>query len=320
MSKTTKVWLITAASLAVLGLLIFTGVMTVYGWDFSKLGTVKYTTNLCKVSGDFEKISIDTETTEIEFLPSEDGQCRISFFETEKVKHSATVREGTLVIDTVDERKWYDSIGIFWETPKMTVYLPQEKYSSLVIDIATGDIEIPADFVFESIRISGGTGDVKCLASVSDALEIELSTGDIELRNISAGVLDLSVTTGEIELDAVSCRGDVRIGVSTGDAELDRVSCKNFTSDGSTGDLTLKNVVASEGLTVRRSTGDVRFEHSDAAEISVKTSTGSVTGILLTEKIFKTDTSAGRVRVPQTTGGGKCEIVTSTGNIEIEIP
>ena len=63
MSKTTKVWLITAASLAVLGLLIFTGVMAVYGWDFTKLGTVKYTTNLCKVSGDFEKVSIDTETT-----------------------------------------------------------------------------------------------------------------------------------------------------------------------------------------------------------------------------------------------------------------
>lgn len=319
MSKVTKVWLIVATALSVLGFLVFAGVMAVYGWDFTRLGTMKYADNLCEVSGDFEKISIDAGTTEIEFLPSKDGQCRISFYETEKVKHFASVREDTLVIDTVDERRWYDYIGIFGKTPKMTVYLPQTKYNSLVIDATTGDIEIPAGFIFETIRISGSTGDVKCFASVLDALKIELRTGDIDLQNIHTGALDLSVTTGEIELDSVSCSGDVRIEVSTGDAELDRVSCKNFISDGSTGDLILKNVVVSGELSVRRSTGDVRFEHSDAEEILVKTSTGSVTGTLLSEKLFRTDTSTGRVRVPETTTGGKCEVVTSTGNIDLDV-
>ena len=53
--------------------------------------------------------------------------------------------------------------------------------------------------------------------------------------------------------------------------------------------------------------------------IMVKTSTGNVKGTLLSDKIFVTDTSTGRVSVPKTTSGGKCEITTSTGDIEIEL-
>ena len=51
----------------------------------------------------------------------------------------------------------------------------------------------------------------------------------------------------------------------------------------------------------------------------VNTSTGDVNGTLLSEKIFITDTSTGRVSVPKTTSGGKCEITTSTGDINIGI-
>ena len=63
----------------------------------------------------------------------------------------------------------------------------------------------------------------------------------------------------------------------------------------------------------------MRFENSDAAQISVKTSTGDVTGTLLSEKVFITETSTGTIRVPKTITGGKCEITTSTGNIKIDI-
>lgn len=61
------------------------------------------------------------------------------------------------------------------------------------------------------------------------------------------------------------------------------------------------------------------FDGSDAAEIYVRTSTGSVKGTLLSEKVFITETSTGSVSVPKTVTGGKCEIRTSTGDIQIEI-
>ena len=68
---------------------------------------------------------------------------------------------------------------------------------------------------------------------------------------------------------------------------------------------------------IKRSTGDIRFDNSDATEIFVETDTGNVTGSLLTDKVFITQTDTGNVNVPKTVTGGRCEITTDTGNIKI---
>ena len=56
-----------------------------------------------------------------------------------------------------------------------------------------------------------------------------------------------------------------------------------------------------------------------AAELYVRTTTGDVTGALLSEKVFITGTNTGSVAVPETTTGGVCEIRTNTGSIRIGI-
>ena len=61
MSKKLKIWLIAAASLMVVGGMIFAGVMTVLGWDFSKLSTIPYETNEYSVSEPFQDIEIYTD-------------------------------------------------------------------------------------------------------------------------------------------------------------------------------------------------------------------------------------------------------------------
>lgn len=68
-----------------------------------------------------------------------------------------------------------------------------------------------------------------------------------------------------------------------------------------------------------RSTGYVRFDKCGAAELYVETDTGDVTGSLLSDKVFITDTDAGDVDVPKTASGGRCEIRTDTGDIKIEV-
>ena len=63
----------------------------------------------------------------------------------------------------------------------------------------------------------------------------------------------------------------------------------------------------------------LRCDRSAPAELFVETDTGDVRGSLLTEKTFIVQTDTGSVDVPETTTGGKCEITTDTGDIEIEI-
>lgn len=100
-------------------------------------------------------------------------------------------------------------------------------------------------------------------------------------------------------------------------ATLTDLSCQSFFSNGTTGDLALDHVVAAETFSIERSTGNVEFHRCDAAGLFVKTSTGHVTGSLLTGKNFLTDTRTGSVEVPKTAAGGKCEIRTVTGDIRI---
>ena len=288
-------------------------------WDFTKLSTGKMETNEYQISEKFSAIAVGTDVADVVLAVSEDGKCTVKCVEESKRKHTVTVNANTLVIKMPDNQKWYERIGIHLGAPKITVYLPEGEYNELLIREATGEIVIPKDFTFKTADISLSTGKVDFAASVSEKIKIKGSTGHIRMENISAGSLDLTVTTGGITAANVLCQGDADIKVTTGKTRLTQMSCKNLTSDGSTGDITLTDVIVAEKLSVKRSTGDVKFDGADAGEITVKTSTGAVTGTLLTEKVFLTKTSTGKVSVPQSVSGGKCEITTSTGDIKITI-
>lgn len=319
MRKTTKIWLVIAASLVVVGLIMFAAVMSEYKWDFVKLSTGKYETNTYEISEEFSNISMNTDTADIIFALSDDGNCKVECYEEEKAKHSVTVEEGTLIIKMIDEKSWYDYIRINFGSPKITVYLPKAEYTALSINGSTGDIELPKDFKFEIVDISLSTGDVDSFASASGLIKIKTSTGNICIESASARALDLSASTGGITISNVICERDTNINVSTGKIKLNNIECKNLISSGDTGDISLTHVIAAEKFSIKRSTGDVRFDGSDAAEISVETDTGEVAGSLLTDKVFITYTDTGRVDVPKTATGGRCEISTSTGDIKITV-
>lgn len=314
-----KKWLIVAPILIFAGCLIFGGVMMALNWDFSKLSTVRYVTTEHKFTEDFGNISITADTADITFAKSDDGTCKVVCFENEKAKHTVTVTENTLNIKLDDQRTWKDRIGISFRTPTITVYLPLEVSGSLCITGSTGNVTIPKNFLFTDVDISLSTGDVEFNGWVTNLLKIKTSTGDIDAENIHAGALDLTVSTGEIELSHVTCAGDVNIQVTTGKAELENVKCVNLFSTGDTGRLTMENVVATGKFTINRTTGDVKFDGADASEIFVQTDTGDVTGSFLTDKIYIVSTDTGKIDVPKTTLGGRCEIRTDTGDIKIRI-
>lgn len=319
MSGAAKIWIVTAVSLILLGCMILAGVMMRLDWDFTKLSTGKFDTVEHEIKEAFSGFSIDCDTAGVEFVPSEDGKSKVVCYEQEKSGHTVQVRDGVLFIELTDTRKWYEHIGINLGTPKITLYVPEGAYGVLEIENDTGAVKLPAAFSFESIRISEDTGAVRCEASATKEIDIESDTGAIHLSNVTAGSLKLEVSTGAIDLSKVTCEGDAQIEVSTGRTTLTDLKCNRFFSEGSTGDIRFNNVLVRERLAVERSTGDVLLNASDAGELFITTDTGSVTGSLLSEKVFLTKTDTGRVRVPQSTVGGRCEITTDTGDIKIDI-
>ena len=319
MSKTKKIWLITAASLALIGCIIFLGVMALLGWDFKKLSMSKYETNRYELNEAYENISIITDTADVVLAASENAKGSVECYEKKNVKHSVTAKDGTLVIEVVDTRKWYEHIGIDFGTAKITVYIPEGEYGALSVKSSTGDVEIPKALGFESIDIAESTGDVRNQASATGAIKIKTTTGHICVENVSAASLDLSVSTGKVTVSGVRSEGEVKVSVSTGKTKMTDVSCQSLSSDGGTGDITLENVIAVQRLSVERSTGDVKLDGCDAAEIFAETDTGDVEGTLLSDKVFVVNTDTGRKDVPDTITGGRCEITTDTGDIIISV-
>ena len=300
MSKSTKAWLITAFSLTIIGAVIFSCAMTAQGWDFGKMSTERYETSTHEIDEAFDSISINTDTADIVFIPSENDKVSVICYEQENAKHEVSVKDRALSINLKSDKKWYEHINISFDSPKISIYLPKGIYNSLCIESSTGDTKLPSGFTFEST-------------------DIKASTGDISIDGFTASSLRLSVSTGKINLTDTTCKGSIDIAVSTGDVKLENITCKELSSVGDTGDLNMENVISSGIISIQRSTGDISFDSCDAHELFITTDTGDVDGSLLSQKVFFAQSDTGKVNVPESVTGGRCEIVSDTGDIRINL-
>ena len=320
MKRGMLIWLIVAASLVVAGALLFVGALMMARFDFKMFGSVKYDTNSYEFEETIGDITVDTNTAHVKILPSDDGVVRVVCKEEEKLQHTVTVEDGTLSIRLVDTRRWYNYIHLFsFDTDEITVFLPRGEYGALTVNVSTGDVEVPAEYSFKSVKIKGSTAHATCRAEVREDLNIELTTGAVKVENTKVGAMWLTTSTGRIQVFSVVCEGDASLNVTTGDTDMRDVTCRSLTSRGTTGEMELERVIATEKFSIARDTGDVEFDRCDAAEIYVETSTGDVEGTLLSEKTFFAYSDTGHVNVPRTMSGGRCEVTCSTGHIELSV-
>lgn len=292
-----KKLIITAISLIIIGLTVFTGAFAALGFDFSKLNTLEYTSNTYTPEGEFDKIYIKADTADVEILPSQDGQCKVICEEKETAPHKVWIENGTLRIE-VSRKKWYQKISfISIGDEKISVYLPSNEYASITVNTDTGDVKLPKDFTFDTIKLDTDTGDISC-AAASENLVMTSDTGDVKLSGSA---------------------GKIRIESNTGDITLSDVAGKKLVLETDTGDVLLKNTVIDGHFEAESDTGDIEFKRFDATSMHIETDTGDVEGTLLSEKVFIVRTDTGDVDVPKSMSGGKCEIETDTGDVEITI-
>ncbi|MBE6916636.1 MAG: DUF4097 domain-containing protein [Ruminococcaceae bacterium] len=317
MKKRTVVWIVVAVSLVLIGGGIFSGAMALAGWDFSLLSTQKYTTKAHQLEDAYTSISVRGAATDVEIVPSADSETTVTCYQPEKVNQLVWVNDGVLNIDMHDERKWYDHIGIFFDTPKVTIAIPAGEYARLFVETDTGDVTIPKEFQFQQLEILGNTGDIKSSAAFEQGL-LGTTTGDICIADVTAGKLSVTTATGDVVIRNVTAEG-LSVNVTTGDVELDAIRSDYVETNGETGDLSMTDVITEGVLAAVRTTGSIRFDKCDGGWLLLRSKTGDISGSLLTDKIFHVRTATGSVNVPQTKEGGECRVETTTGDIRIKI-
>ena len=317
MTKKTKGLFLIGGLLILVGLTISLIVLINNKFDFSKFDNSSYISNTHELNDSFSDIVINSNTADIEFIYSLDGLNKVECFESEKEIHSVTVSNNKLEINVTNNRKWYDYIGFNFKTPKIKIYLNKHLYNSLIINEDTGDIIIPDEFNFSKINIKASTGNVLCSADGYVETKISLSTGNLELNHVESKNIEINTSTGDINLSNI-VSSNMSLNLSTGKTILNNIITDNLVTSASTGDIIFNNVIGIKFM-IERSTGDVTFNKSDADEIYIKTDTGDITGTLLSNKNFMYDSDTGDVKLPSVMSGGKCQIETDTGDIEISI-
>ena len=311
--------LVIAAGLIFLGIAVAACGFAMSGFDIKNLTTNPEVTNYVTIDQDFNSISVDATTADLKILPSTDGQCKIDLVERENLYFMPSVENGILTINEIDDRKWYEYIGISWGNMSITLYLPKEQYDSLTVELTTGRAQIDSELEFGKVDVKATTGSVKCEAKVTESLAIKCTTGLIYASGAEVDTLSLKASTGAIELCKSTCK-TLEVEATTGSIKLSEISgTGDFDIEATTGKINLSDVVTEGDLTIEADTGDVIFKRCDAANLSITTDTGDVEGSLLTSKVFFYETDTGDVDIPRTTEGGKCNIETDTGDITVTI-
>lgn len=314
-----KKQILTASIMTVLGLVIVLIGLVLIDFDFSRLNNAQTVTNTYTITEDFENISIDTDISNISFFLSNDESCEIFCQETEKNPHTVRVENGMLTVRQEDHRKWYDYIGFNFTEVKVVITLPKAEYEQLQITSATGKAEIGNPFSFNCVDIDTDTGFVNVACTVRDSLNISTTAGAITVKGVTVQTLKANCDTGKITLTNVVAAGALNVETTTGAVLVEDCTAGSLEVECSTGKITLNSTVVSGQLSAETSTGDITLNGCDAESLDLESDTGDITGMLLTEKIIYAESDTGKISVPRCNNGGRCEITTDTGDINVQI-
>lgn len=302
MKKSKKILITVAVILVAVGMICgFCGIYSL-GFNFNEISTSDFVTHTYTVEDDFTNIIIEDAASNINFYKSNDDKCRVLCDEREKVTHTVVNENNTLTVRVKDERNWFEriNIGFFAADMRVSVYLPKNKYDSLNAASMSGDIDVANEFTFDNAKVGSISGDVSVKADVKQELNISSTSGDVIINNISA--------TECINASSVS-----------GEIDLSNVKGKEIFAKTTSGGVMLTDTVASQKLKANSTSGEIDLKRCDAKNIVLDTVSGEISGILLSNKQFITETTSGTVNVPQSVSNEECRITTVSGDIYIEI-
>lgn len=306
-----------ALVLLLIGSILGVCALAINGFDFATLGEGAYNTKTVEISEDFSGISVDLDITDLIILPSENESCRVAFRESDKRTHEAFVKDGTLYVR--QQKEIHFTLFNFGKGPSATLYLPKSEYNSLLVENDTGDISADKAFTFKKIKIETDTGDMEMHANATDSIAISTDTGDVVIDNVHSAALSVSTETGDIRIKNCNVQGTVSVKADTGDLALQALRASKLMIETDTGDIELDDCIMTDSIQIESDTGDVELYRVDAATIKIDTDTGDIEGALLSGKMFTVHSNTGDERVPSDEAGGRCEINSDTGDIEIII-
>ncbi|MEG1883428.1 MAG: DUF4097 family beta strand repeat-containing protein [Clostridia bacterium] len=313
MKKSTRVALIVAAALFVIGVALcgisFAGV----GFHWYALSTVdpgEYETKTVQYdAADIVKIVLNIEVDEVRVASSKSAQIELRYTDRPSARYAISVQEGVLTLEKEAQlrvqnmRDWFRfDIG----TPDGAVLLtiPEGFNGDLLIQSDVGDVTL------QDIAITG-------------TLDCAIQTGEFSAKNLTTSCVKVQNDVGSITGENWIVEHDAMIEDRIGDIKLQNsafggiLACRN-----DVGDIKFAQV-STQTADLSARVGDIDFEALATEQLKVITDIGGVCGSIdgqQSEYTILTDSDIGEDNAVNRKGNTDKEIniVTRVGDIDIE--
>ena len=329
------------------GLILIGGVMCLValagvGFRFEKLmETEVMVEKTYVVEEDFNNVDLTVGSQKVKIVKSEEDRTSFVCYESESIVFDVKVENDTLKIEQKDTGKFKFAAVIDGLEKEDYLYLPKDVYEKLNAHCSSGDIDLTGGIEFGDSTLEVGSGNINIYNTKMAAMDTHCSSGDIKVERSSATRANLHCGSGDVNVDGFTVEGECEVDVSSGnckfqngkmgsldahcgsgDIELTSVDvAENFKGKTSSGSLNFMKVIAGGDMELISSSGDIELSECDGANLKIKASSGSVSGTILTEKIFDIHVSSGDVTVPEDGTGenvGSCTINVGSGDVELK--
>ena len=219
----------------------------------------KLETHEYEITEDFNDIIITTDTADIQFILSENPDSFIVCEEEKNANHSVIVKDNRLQIEVIDNKKWYEHIGINISRPKITVCLGKSEYGNISLETDTGNILLNNIIATGKLATQTDTGNVQLDACDANEVFIKVDTGNVLLDDvITTGKLSIETDTGDVKFNACDA-SDVVIETDTGNVTGSFLTNKVVFAESGTGKIDIPKVIADEKCEIITDTGNIKI-------------------------------------------------------------
>ena len=261
-------------------------------------------------------LEIESGSAEVKLLHASDGVCRVVCVEGVGHEYRVWTNDGTLHVERI--KKW-SLFPVSLSGDHVRVYLPDQDYASLWVKSSSGGVSVPEGFRFNVAIVDVSSGGVGFAAEVTEEMNIRASSGGVAVSGSSPDSLFISASSGGVSLSRMT-PGNADVHISSGTLRLDGVHCSGgLRAESSSGAVRFSDVIADGKLELSCSSGSIKLDDCDAAELDIECTSGSVSGHLLTPKLWSASAVSGSILVPESvSGAGLCSIRTTSGSIHCE--
>lgn len=312
MKKSTKIALLVAAALLVIGTVLCAVSLQSVGFDFYKLSTSNgRSEEMKKETFDAQnilEIQLEIDIDDLHLIRSEDSQIHLQYTNWNNRKYEISSNGGTLTVTQGDVKgphgvPWF-SFDFGDEDHDVFLALPEDYAGDLQISSGVGDVELEAE-----LRLSGSldfqldSGSFRADSLTAPRITVETDIGDIAGNDWSADTyLFLATQTGDIDLEGSQIAGDLICQTDIGEITL--------------------SAVESGTVQLSTQTGDIHLERLRADRVTASTDIGDISGTLVgieAEYTIFTETDIGDSSLKDRAGTTQrqLDLETETGDISV---